>query len=96
MRKSNPHMLTHTHAPQGSGGSQLGPTALECALTLHTLAELHGLLIHCALAELQHPVDTVAVTMMQMLLLAPLMRLATNGMTFCVFSLQRKPFLFIT
>ncbi len=78
--------------PQGSGGSQLGFTALECALALHT----HGLLIHCALAELQHPADTVAVTMVQMLLLAPLLRLATNGTTFCVFSLQFKPLLFIT
>jgi len=56
----------------------------------------HGLLIHCALAELQHPADTVAVTMVQMLLLAPLLRLATNGTTFCVFSLQFKPLLFIT
>ncbi len=65
--------------PQSSGGSQLRFTALECALALHTLAELHGLLTHCALAELQNPVDTVAVTMVQMLLLAPLMRLARNG-----------------
>ncbi len=79
--------------PQSSGGSQLRFTALECALALHTLAELHGLLTHCALAELQNPVDTVAVTMVQMLLLAPLMRLARNGTTF---SLQFKPILFIT
>ena len=66
-----------------------------CALAFHTLAKLHGLLTHCALAELQNPVDTVAVTMVQMLLLAPLVRLVRDGTTFCVFPLQLKPFLFI-
>lgn len=40
--------------PQGSGGSQHGFTALKCALALHILAVLHGLLMHCALAELQN------------------------------------------
>jgi len=89
-------MPTHTHGPPGQWGQSTRFCSFECALALHTLAKLHGLLIHCALAELQNPVDTVAVTMVQMLLLAPLMRLARDDTTFCVFSLQLKPFLLIT
>lgn len=79
---SNQHMHTHTHAPPGQWGQSIrfcGSATCRAPLYVpllcccwHTLAKLHGLLTHCALAELQNPVDTVAVTMVQMLLLAPL------------------------
>ena len=84
--------------PKGSGASQHGFAAFKCALALHTLAKLHELLTHCALAELQNSGHcssqhgaSAAVGASQ-----SLVRLARDGMTCCVFSLLIKPFLFVT
>jgi len=64
-------------------------------LTHYALAMLHRPLTHCALGVLQNPVNTMAFTMVQMLLLAPLVTLVSDGTAFCVSPLRFKPFLFL-
>ena len=50
----------------------------------------------CALGVLlQNPVNTMAFTMVQTLLLAPLVTLVSDGTAFCVSPLRFKPFLFL-
>ena len=57
---------------------------------------LHEPVFHCALGVLlQNPVNTMAFTMVQMLLLAPLVTLVNDGTAFCVSPLRFKPFLFL-
>ncbi len=71
--------------------SVLHESATHCAVDV-----LHVPVTHCALGVLlQNPVNTMAFTMVQMLLLAPLVTLVGDGTAFCVSPLRFKPFLFL-